>query len=249
MLFYANSLIVIEFCHDSIKKINFLYFRCSKNCLFDFSLYLCPQNHLIVMDYDILQSVSQGSNGAQDAENSRSEAISDELKRRCKLYEAQLGDGQPHVGPFEIEQRITESFAKEHGLWIPIDSVFDLGTPGPSGNENDTYVSNDIIYKVNNLLNSGSILRLFDKVRMHNEIFPETYYQLYAFTGFDGRTIMPILKQDLVTNAKPTPQISIDTYMAAIGFEKVDSEGRFSNGSYLVWDVIPRNVLVDRITP
>ena len=97
MLFYANSLIVIEFCHDSIKKINFLYFRCSKNCLFDFSLYLCPQNHLIVMDYDILQSVSQGSNGAQDAENSRIEAISDELKRRCKLYEAQLGDGQPHV--------------------------------------------------------------------------------------------------------------------------------------------------------
>ena len=40
------------------------------------------------MDYDILQSVSQGSDGAQDAENSRIEAISDELKRRCKLYEA-----------------------------------------------------------------------------------------------------------------------------------------------------------------
>ncbi len=26
-------------------------------------------------------------------------------------------------------------------------------------NENDTYVSNDIVYKVNNLLNSGSIHR------------------------------------------------------------------------------------------
>ena len=35
------------------------------------------------MDYDILESVSQGSDGAQDAENSRIEAISDELKRRC----------------------------------------------------------------------------------------------------------------------------------------------------------------------
>lgn len=208
--------------------------------------YLCRRNHLIVMDYDILKSVSQGGGGAQDAENSRIEAISDELNRRCKLYEAQLGDGQPHVGPFEIEQRVAEAFAKENGLWIPIDSVFDLGTPGPSGNENDTYVSNDIIYKVNNLLNSGSILRLFDKVRMHNEIFPETYYQLHAFAGVDGRSVMPILKQDLVKNAEPTPQISIDTYMAALGFEKVDGEGRFSNGCYLVWDVIPRNVLVDR---
>ena len=31
MLFYANSLIVIEFCHDSIKIINFLYFRGSSS--------------------------------------------------------------------------------------------------------------------------------------------------------------------------------------------------------------------------
>ncbi len=83
-------------------------------------------------------------------------------RKMRKIAESQQspGDGQPHVSPFEIEQRITESFAKEHGLWIPIDAVIDLGTPGPSGNENDTYVSNDIIYKVNNLLNSGSILRL-----------------------------------------------------------------------------------------
>ena len=49
-----------------------------------------PQNHLIVMDYDILQSVSQGSDGAQDAENSRIAAIADELERLCAVYEAHL---------------------------------------------------------------------------------------------------------------------------------------------------------------
>lgn len=91
--------------------------------------------------------------------------------------------------------------------------VFDLGTPGPSGNENDTYVSDDIVYKVNNLLNSGSIIRLLEKVMMHNEIFPYTSYRLYAFTGFDGRSVMPVLCQDLVKNALPAPQIAIDTYM------------------------------------
>ena len=32
------------------------------------------------MDYDILKSVSQGSDGAQDAENSRIETIADELR-------------------------------------------------------------------------------------------------------------------------------------------------------------------------
>ena len=198
------------------------------------------------MNDDLFQSVPQGGIGAQEAENRRIEAIADELRRRCKLYEAQCRDGESHVSPFEAEQRAAENFAKEYGLWIPMEHVFDLGTPGPSGNENDTYVSNDVIYKVNNLLNSGSIISLFEKVRMHNEIFPDTFYQLHAFTGFDGRTIMPILRQDLVKNAEPTPQIAIDTYMAALGFNREDVVGRYSNPDYIVWDLIPRNVLRDR---
>ena len=198
------------------------------------------------MSHDISKSVSQGSIGAQDAENRRIEAVANELRRRCKLYEAQRRDGQSHVSPFEAEQRAAENFAKEYGLWIPMEHVFDLGTPGPSGNENDTYVSNDVIYKVNNLLNSGSIIGLFEKVRIHNEIFPDTFYQLHAFTGFDGRTIMPILRQDLVKDAEPTPQIAIDTYMAALGFNREDVVGRYSNTDYVVWDLIPRNVLRDR---
>ena len=197
------------------------------------------------MDYDLFQPVPQGSVGAQDAENCRIEAIANELRRRCELYETQSGDCQQNVTRFDFEQRAAEAFAKEHGLWLPMEKVFDLGTPGPSGNENDTYVSDDIIYKVNNLLNSGSILRLFDKVRMHNEIFPDTFYRLYAFTGFDGRTIMPVLQQDLVKDAEPTPQIAIDTYMAALGFNRGDSVGRYSNATYIVWDLIPRNVLRD----
>lgn len=198
------------------------------------------------MNDDLFQSVPQRSIGAQEAENRRIEAVANELRRRCKLYETQRRDGQSYVSPFEAEQRVAEFFAKECGLWIPMEHVFDLGTPGPSGNENDTYVSNDVIYKVNNLLNSGSIISLFEKVRMHNEIFPDTFYQLHAFTGFDGRTIMPILRQDLVKDAEPTPQIAIDTYMAALGFNREDVVGRYSNTDYIVWDLIPRNVLRDR---
>lgn len=197
------------------------------------------------MSHDIFQSVPQRSIGAQDAENRRVEAIANELRRRCKLYEAQHADSQPHVNSFEIEQRTAEAFAKENGLWLPMDNVFDLGAPGPSGNENDTYFSDDIVYKVNNLLNCGSILRLLDKVKMHNKIFPDTFYQLHAFTGFDGRTIMPILKQDFVKDASPTPQIAIDTYMAALGFNREETVGRYSNAVYTVWDLIPRNVLRD----
>jgi len=40
--------------------------------------------------------------------------------------------------------------------------------------------------------------------------------------------------------------IEIETYMAAIGFTKLSNDGRFSNGEYEAWDLVPRNVLKDK---
>jgi hypothetical protein len=107
--------------------------------------YLCRK---IRMKDDILESVSQRGSGEETAENSRIHEVADELRRRCQLYEAQLRDGQNDGSRFEIEQRVAEQYAKSNGIWIPMDNVFDLGIPGPSGNENDTYVAKDTIYKV-----------------------------------------------------------------------------------------------------
>ena len=198
------------------------------------------------MDYDISESVSQRGSGEETAENSRIHEVADELRRRCQLYEAQLRDGQSDVNHLEVEQRVAEQYAKDNGMWLSISDVFDLGVPGPSGNENDTYVSNDIIYKVNNLLNTGSILHLLDRVMWHNNLFYDTAYTLHAFTGFDGRTIMPVLRQRLIKDAVPATAIEIETYMAASGFTKLNDEGRYANDEYVVWDLVPRNVLRDK---
>ena len=198
------------------------------------------------MNDDLFESVSQGGSGEEIAENRRIHEIADELHRRCQLYEAQLRNGQDDVNRLEVEQRVAEQYAKENGMWLPMSNVFDLGVPGPSGNENDTYVSNDIIYKVNNLLNTGSILRLLNRVMWHNILFYDTAYTFYAFTGFDGRTIMPVLQQKLVKNAVPATTIDIETYMAAIGFTKQNDEGRYANNEFVVWDLVPRNVLRDK---
>ena len=198
------------------------------------------------MNDDIFESVSQGSNGAYDEENRRIQEVSNELQRLCRLHEEKSGIGKANGTRFEIEQRAAEQFAKDAGIWIPMDDVFDLGIPGPSGNENDTYVSESTIYKVNNLLNSGGICKLLDKILLHNLIFPNTAYRLHGFTGYDGRTIMPVLEQERICEAKPATQIMIDTYMSALGFEKNGESGRFSNNDFVVWDVVPRNVLVDK---
>ena len=198
------------------------------------------------MSHDLPQSIPQGSDRAQDSENRRILAVANEFRRRCQLYEAELRDSESRVSSREAEERIAEQYAKEHNLWIPFSEVIGLGSPGPCGNENDTYVFNDIIYKVNNLLNCGSIIRLLERTVWHNNIFPDTAYSLYGFTGFEGRTIMPILRQRLVKNARPATQVMIDTYMAALGFTKIVCEGHFTNGTYEVWDLLPRNVLADK---
>ena len=197
------------------------------------------------MSHDISKSVPQGSYRTQDAENNRIAAIADELERLCAIHEAQCGDSQQNVTRFETEQRTAEQMAKSQGYWIPMMDVFNLGVPGPSGNENDTYVDEKVIYKVNNLLNSGSITALLHKLLMHNAVFPDTAYSFYGFAGFDGRTVQPVIVQPRVANAHPATRIMIDTYMAALGFEKTSEEGRFRNNLYEVWDLVPRNVLVD----
>lgn len=56
---------------------------------------------------------------------------------------------------------------------------------------------------------------------------------------------MPILQQGLVKDATSATQIMIDTYMSALGFVKQNEVGRYSNATYIVWDLVPRNVLVD----
>ena len=198
------------------------------------------------MNDDIFESVSQGSDGAYDEENRRIQEVSNELQRLCRLHEKESGNGKANGTRFEIEQRAAEQYAKSVGIWIPMDNVFDLGIPGPSGNENDTYVAKDTIYKVNNLLNSGGICKLLDKILLHNLIFPNTAYKICGFTGYEGRTIMPVLEQERICEAQPATQIMIDTYLSALGFEKEGDTGRFSNKEFKVWDVVPRNVLVDK---
>ena len=197
------------------------------------------------MNDDLSQPIPQGGDRAQDSENIRIAAIANQLEGLCAVYEAQPRDGSQHVNRLEAEQRVAETLAKPEGFWIPMMDVFQLGEPGPSGHENDTYVGETVVYKVNNLLNSGSIVALLRKVVMHNLIFPDTAYSFYGFAGFDGRTVQPVIIQPRIAEARPATRIMIETYMAALGFEKTAEEGRFRNERYEVWDILPRNVLVD----
>jgi hypothetical protein len=176
------------------------------------------------------------------------EVFAAELRRRIQ---ESPGDAQKNLQTLsgldtKIEALITEKLARERGMWVEFSQISLLGTPFPSGVENEVYLNShgNLIYKVNNLMTSKSLLSLFDRLILHNSIFPQTGYLLSGFTGFSNGNIYPILRQDFIPNEREATPIEIDMYMAAIGFQKT-SEAKYSNEVVEVSDLHPRNVLRD----
>jgi len=200
--------------------------------------------------YDILQSISQREDGTMPAENAELVHVANVIRRttgNCSTNEGESGSGSCNVADLnEQEKRAAEEFAKENNCWIPISDIFSLGVPGPSGSESDTYISKDgYIYKSNNLLHcKDSIIIALEKFILYNIIFPDSLYTFVGFTGFDGRSIFPVVKQRHIKKGIPAKQNEIDCYMAALGFEKIDT-GRFQNQEFVVWDILPKNALKD----
>lgn len=200
------------------------------------------QNGQNPQENEIPERISQKKRGTQNARDARMAEVADEIARGGRLYEKEHGGSRTVLPGLFAQQRAAEQIAKENGYWIPMQEIASLGLPGPSGNENDTYVSGNTIYKVNNLLNSGSILKLFERIQTYNSLFPESNYEFIGFTGFDGRSVFPVFSQELVKNAIFASTSEIDDYMDTLGFRKT-GEGRYENDVYEVWDVLPKNVL------
>lgn len=68
------------------------------------------------MTDDIFEQISQRSSDEETAENRRIHEVSDELRRRCKLYETESRNRDENVALYDVEQRITELYAKENDL-------------------------------------------------------------------------------------------------------------------------------------
>ena len=198
------------------------------------------------MGYDIFESVSQGKYGENAPQISRMEEVADFLFRSCAKNEAKSSDGTSYGGDLYSEQGFIEKFAEQHDCWYSIDDVFDLGTPGPSGSENDTYVDRNggIVYKMNNLIHTGSFYKLFKRLLLHNSLFPQTTYVLVGFTGYKGRTVYPLLAQRYIENARPASPDEIQAYMLSLGFLQKD-DWTYQNADVEITDLKPKNVLVD----
>lgn len=194
----------------------------------------------------IPQSVPQGEYGTQAPLPGGVQETAARLRERV---EADGGTSQTGVsrGLREIEDRVTRVYAQDNGLWIPFEEVFKLGRPSKSGNEHDTYLNAEqsVIYKVNNRMNTPSILDLLDRMELHNKYFPDSKYSLVGFTAISKNgDVWPVFAQDYVPDARMATVDEIDDYMSKLGFTRV-GDGRYSNGEVVIKDLKPRNVLVN----
>lgn len=196
----------------------------------------------------IPKRVSQDINGKKIEEDSRIKEITTRFKEGLERLGKELKGHELE----DFQKTQARDYAKEHKIWV--DDFYTLGRhTKASGVENTLAIdANDkFVYKRNNLNNSKFLIsNLFDKVKLHNEVFPETKYDVVGFTGLKQEGNRPpnvdvILKQDYIRDAKQAQPKEIDDYMKSLGFEKI-SDAKYSNGKVEVSDLHPRNVLKDK---
>lgn len=199
--------------------------------------------------YDILKSISQREDGTMPEENAGLVYVANVIRRAtasCFFNETELRSGITIIDLNDAEKRAAEDYAKANNCWIPIAEIFSLGLPGPSGSESDTYLSETgYVYKSNNLMHCGdSIVSCLSRFAIFNMVFLDSAYTFVGFTGFEGRSVFPVVRQAFIKDGYNATQNEIDCYMAALGFEKI-ADGKFLNESFVVWDLYPKNVLKD----
>lgn len=196
------------------------------------------------------ERVPQGEHRKEFTGNSRNEEIAIELRGRIEKAHKELGKDNTR-DLRQVDNKVAYDYAKEKGNWI---GDFDsLGKRIPGGNEHTIVLdeSNHKLYKSNNLASSSQSLdKFFNKIRLHNKLFPDTPYTFEGFAGVEniggGRPYAePVYSQDFVKETRDATEEEISDYMKNSGFEHV-GESKFKKDGIEVWDLKPRNALKDK---
>ena len=136
--------------------------------------------------------------------------------------------------------------------------VKDVGYNNAGGGENvnalDVVDGVTYVIKRNNLSYSNSYSEFFNKIAVHNYLFPDTEYEFLGLM-YDNNVnrgpgykvaLQPVFRQRFVERSRKSTEADIDATMASIGFGKL-SYGRFIDKTrgIVVTDLTTNNVLID----
>lgn len=184
--------------------------------------------------------VSSGINTKKDGFNSLLEAASAEARRISLAIQKIAGTasckGVQIIG--------LKKWAVENSCWF--DSRDSFGEFSDRGSENEVYMDyqNEIVNKLNDFRYADDNLEpFFQRMRIHNRLFPECAYTLKGFSeNLDGK-ICAVISQSFIRSKREASIEEIAGALALMGFTpQLDGE-YFTNGETDIFDALPNNVL------
>ena len=150
------------------------------------------------------------------------------------------------------QKEALKKYAIEEGIFIQNpEKVF--GELYSRGFESSVFVTSDrkFVNKVNDMsLHRFDIATFFDRLAMHNFLFPETKYELVGFTEMNG-DFSAIVKQPFIQAAYESDRDDVKRHLEKLGFEKLSGmnaeRGLWRREEILMSDINGKNnVLSDK---
>lgn len=112
------------------------------------------------------------------------------------------------------------------------------------GQENDVYLSDNRVFKRNNLSFHLSYADFFDRLALHNLIFPGAPL---SFEGFVERQngLWPVMSQPAVRARRGAPRAEVEVFMQRLGFKRIRHDDYRHPEGILVEDLHDENVFID----
>lgn len=112
------------------------------------------------------------------------------------------------------------------------------------GQENDVYLSANRVFKRNNLSFHLSYVDFFDRLVLHNQLFPGAPLR---FEGFVGRRdgLWPVMSQPAVRARRGATRTEVEAFMQRLGFKRIRHDDYRHPEGILVEDLHDENVFID----
>ena len=117
------------------------------------------------------------------------------------------------------------------------------------GGENQVYLSGALVFKRNNLAYHTSYLEFFERIALHNWLFPDT---AYTFVGLmwdvhnELSLLKPMLTQRALRGVRGATRIEVAAEMSRMGFiRRYEDNYTNSDQTLFIDDLHAQNVLID----
>jgi glycosyltransferase involved in cell wall biosynthesis len=151
------------------------------------------------------------------------------------------------VRALKLSERIVlQAWAEPKGLIVDA-TAFEakwIGQGRIGGQENDVYVDVGRVFKCNNLSYHLSYADFFDRLALHNLLFPGAPLR---FEGLLWRTrdLFPVMSQPFVRAKRGARRSEVESFMRNLGYARSRNDDYQNSEGILVEDLHDENVFVD----